>query len=266
MRNKTIVLSLPSLTEKVKQIAEEAGKIILDFYESDFSSSIELKEDKSPVTIADKTANEFIVKKLLELNSDIPVIAEESIIVSFSERKKWPYLWIVDPLDGTKEFINKNGEFTVNIALVKQKIPVLGVVFAPVQKKMYWAFKGSGAFMKSDNIISKINANRSDLKGKNLKVVLSRSHLDSTTMDYLSNFYNPETIFRGSSLKFMDIACGDADLYFRLNSVMEWDTAASHIIIKESGADLVNIKNGKNIFYNKKSLKIPGFIVFRKLN
>lgn len=266
MRNKTSMISLSSVIEQVKQIAEEAGKIILDFYESDFKGTIEYKSDNSPVTIADRTANEFIVSNLQKIYSDIPVIAEESQNVDFAQRIKWPYFWMVDPLDGTKEFIKKNGEFTVNIALIKQTKPVLGVIYAPVYNKMYWAYKGTGAFMNSDNKTVKISARKSDLKSKNLKIVLSRSHLDNSTKEYLKNFNDPVTIERGSSLKFMDIACGEADLYFRLNSVMEWDTAASHIIIKESGADLVNIKNGKNIFYNKKNLKIPGFIVYRGLN
>ena len=250
-----------SIIESVKKIAEEAGKIILNYYNSDFSDSIGFKNDSSPVTIADTEANEYIVKKLYELYSEIPVIAEESEIVDFAVRKNWQYLWMVDPLDGTKEFIKKNGEFTVNIALIKNKIPVLGVVYAPVSNKMYWAIKNEGAFMSSNGVVKKIYANKIDMNGKNMKIVLSRSHFDKGTEEYLSKFKNPQIIQRGSSLKFMDIATGRADLYFRTNSIMEWDTAASYVILKESGADIVNLKTGRKIFYNKKSLKSPGFIV-----
>ena len=254
-----------SILESVKQISKDAGELILSHYNTDFSKTIRTKNDDSPVTIADKEANDFILYRLKKITPDIPVIAEESAITNYNQRKNWNLFWLVDPLDGTKEFINRNGEFTVNIALIKKNKPILGCVYSPLNKEIFWAIKNLGAYKESENEIIRLFANPIDLHNISLKIVVSRSHYDLDTQKYLNNFNNPLIVKSGSSLKFMLVASGEADLYFRTNSIMEWDTAASHIIINESGAEIRNIKNGNKIFYNKKDLKFPGFIVYRKI-
>jgi 3'(2'), 5'-bisphosphate nucleotidase len=256
---------LIDLSESVKQISKDAGKIILAHYSTDFSKTIQTKNDDSPVTIADKEANDFIVSRLKEIAPEIPVIAEESVKTNYIQRKNWDLFWLVDPLDGTKEFIKRNGEFTVNIALINKNKPILGCVYSPLTNEIFWAIETMGAFKESEKEKFRLFANPIDLQNVSLKIVISRSHADANTMSYISNFKDPKIIKKGSSLKFMSIASGEADLYFRTNPVMEWDTASSHIILNESGAELRNIKNGNNIFYNKRDLKIPGFIVYRKI-
>lgn len=256
---------LVAISESVKYIAKDAGKIILAHYHSDFAKTIQTKTDDSPVTIADKEANEFIVSKLKKITPEIPVIAEESATTDYVQRKNWNLFWLVDPLDGTKEFISRNGEFTVNIALIKKNKPVLGCVYYPLTKEIFWAIEKMGAYRQSENESLRLFANPIDLQNPSLKIVISRSHSDNETQKILDSFNNPIVVKKGSSLKFMSVASGEADLYFRTNPVMEWDSAASHIIINESGAELRNIKNRNNIFYNKRDLKIPGFIVYRKI-
>ncbi|MEZ4908134.1 MAG: 3'(2'),5'-bisphosphate nucleotidase CysQ [Saprospiraceae bacterium] len=251
-----------TLIDIVKKISIEAGKIILSHYNDiDINSSIEIKSDKSPVTIADKESSSYIIKKLLEATPDIPVISEEENNYSYQQRKSFDYFWLIDPLDGTKEFINKNGEFTTNIALIHKKKPIFGVVHSPVMNTIYWAAKNQGAFLSENNITKKINTNNFKFDGSHLRIVVSRSHLDDKTINFLSTFKYPVIIKKGSSLKFMQIAEGKADLYFRFNSISEWDTAASHIIVEEAGGKIKNILTNKNINYNKKNMKIPGFIV-----
>jgi 3'(2'), 5'-bisphosphate nucleotidase len=250
--------------EDVKEIALEAGKLIMHYYNSDFSSTIELKGDESPVTIADKEANKLILEKLGKLYPNIPSISEETEHANYQQRRKWDYFWMIDPLDGTKEFISKNGEFTVNIALIRKKTPVMGVVYAPATGHLYWAAKGQGAFSDFNGITKQIIARQADPQSKNLRIVVSRSHFDDETKEYLKKFIDPTLIQKGSSLKFMEIANGNADIYFRTNPINEWDTAASCAIIKEAGAEMLNIETGKKIHYNKKDLKCPGFIVLRK--
>ncbi|MGE5357192.1 MAG: 3'(2'),5'-bisphosphate nucleotidase CysQ [Deltaproteobacteria bacterium] len=264
MLNRLNKIDLLSFINEIKKIAKDAGNILMHIYHSGFESSIEYKADNSPVTIADKTASDYIVSALQILNPEIPVLSEESIIPSYDERKKWKNFWLIDPLDGTKEFIKKNGEFTVNIALIINKKPVLGVVYAPDNDLMFWAVRGMGAYQIIDGKDQKMFSNPVDPERKGLKIVLSRSHLDKATLDFLKNYNDPVVINRGSSIKFMEIASGSAHIFFRFNEVKEWDTAASHIILKESGADMKNILTGKNIFYNKKDMKIPGFLVLNQ--
>lgn len=230
----------------------------MDIYQSDFSDTIKSKKDKSPVTIADKKANDFIVAQLHNISPDIPVIAEESLQIDYKDRMNFKYFWLVDPLDGTKEFINKNGDFTVNIALIEKDSPVLGVVFVPVGNKLYWAYRGGKSFMKISSKIEKISVSKHE--NDKTRILLSRSHLDKKTIEYLRNFDNPTVNYRGSALKFLLIAEGLADLYFRFTPTMEWDTAASHIILKEAGGNIFDIDSGLELKYNKTSLVNPGFI------
>ena len=250
--------SLEYLLKSILEISIKAGEIILDIYKSDFSNSIRHKSDNSPVTIADKKANEFIVGELARISPEIPVIAEESKQIDFSRRKNFDYFWLVDPLDGTKEFIKKNGDFTVNIALIKEKEPIMGAVYVPVEQKLYWALKGHNAFVKTGQNIEIIHT--SMLSKENIRILLSRSHLDEKTLIHLKKFDNPIIDYRGSALKFLLIAEGKADLYFRYTPTMEWDTAASHIILKEAGGNIFDINTNKELVYNKESLINPGFI------
>ena len=254
------------LLKSVKDISVHAGKIILEVYGSDFSGSIENKKDNSPVTVADKKANRYIVDRLESLTPGIPVIAEESDQIDFEKRKKFDFFWLVDPLDGTKEFIKRNGDFTVNIALMQKDRPVMGIVYVPLEKKLYWAIEHKGAYLEYGDKIRKLKVKKINLNKKGLKILVSRSHLDNKTKDYINKFNEPIIEQRGSALKFLLIVEGKADIYFRFSPTMEWDTAASHIILKEAGNSLLNIETKKELNYNKKSLINPGFIVLSKEN
>ena len=241
-----------------RKAALSAGAEIIKIYESgDFS--IESKADNSPLTLADKASHLAIVKGLEE--TGIPILSEEGKSISYEERKDWEYFWMIDPLDGTKEFIKKNGEFTVNIALIREGRPVLGVVYTPVLEDMFVAIKGEGAY-KNDQRIQVNTFNQSD---KNLKVVASRSHLNEETQQFLDQLDEPEIVSKGSSLKLLMVAEGAADLYPRYAPTMEWDTAAAQIVVEEAGGKVL-IKDSKDpVRYNKEDLLNPYFLVVGEL-
>ncbi len=247
------------ILKEIKQIAIDAGRIILDIYNSQFQNTIEKKSDSSPVTIADKKANAYIVQKLRALTPELPIIAEESDQIPYAIRKEFKEYWIVDPLDGTKEFIAQNGQFTINIALMKNNIPVLGVVYVPVGDSLYWGVEGKGAFISSKGKTKQIFCNSKPDK-TNLKVLLSGSHFHPKEKEYLQKFDNPIIERLGSSIKFMRIAEGKADIYFRFTMTKEWDIAASHIILKEAGGIIKNIDNNTEMQYGKPTLINPGLI------
>ena len=251
-------MDLSSLTQIAKKAALEAGKEIISIYESgDFS--IEAKSDDSPLTLADKAAHEKIVSFLKDTN--IPILSEEGRSISYSERSKWEYFWMVDPLDGTKEFIKKNGEFTVNIALIHKSRSVLGVVYPPILGNLYWAIDKCGAFMEKEGETYELNTTKRSLDGSRLKVVASRSHMSEETKEYIENLREPEIVSKGSSLKFLLVASGDADVYPRFGPTMEWDTAAAHAIVSEAGGS-VTLEDGITpLSYNKPDLLNPYFIV-----
>ena len=241
-----------------RKAALSAGAEIIKIYESgDFS--IESKADNSPLTLADKASHLAIVKGLEE--TGIPILSEEGKSISYEERKDWEYFWMIDPLDGTKEFIKKNGEFTVNIALIREGRPVLGVVYTPVLEDMFVAIKGEGAH-KNDQ---RIQVNAFNLSDKDLKVVASRSHLNEETQQFLDQLDEPEIVSKGSSLKLLMVAEGAADLYPRYAPTMEWDTAAAQIVVEEAGGKVL-IKDSKDpVRYNKEDLLNPYFLVVREL-
>lgn len=245
--------------QEVIKIAEKADDIILEIYKKDFK--VDFKVDDSPLTIADKLASDYICSNLKKLYPKIPIICEETKNDEYEVRKNYEYVWIIDPLDGTKEFIKKNGEFTVNIGLVKNNKPILGVVTIPCQKKTYYAEINKGAFLKENNKITKLNVNKFNLNDKNLKIVCSRSHLNTVTENLLKNFNDPIIVRSGSSLKFMLIAEGKADIYPRLAPTMEWDTCASQIIVEESGGEVL-ISDKNKLSYNKENLRNPDFITY----
>ena len=241
--------------EDIKQIALDAGDAIMKIYEDDFK--VEYKNDNSPLTKADLKANEIICNKLKSLYPNIPILSEENKEVEYNIRKAWEYYWCIDPIDGTKEFIKKNGEFTVNIALIYKDTPVLGVVYAPALGDIYYAKKGFGAYknkmrlpiMKDDN---------------SYIIVASKSHMSKETqklVDEIKTSKSKKLISMGSSLKLCLVAQGSADIYPRLAPTMEWDTAAADAIVRESGKMTYQNQRNKPIIYNKENLLNPWFIV-----
>lgn len=255
-------MDLFKLLEIAKIAAKAASENILKVYESsDFA--IESKEDDSPLTKADKASHSAIVEYLG--TTGIPILSEEGQEVSFKERNKWEYFWLIDPLDGTKEFIKRNGEFTVNIALINKNTPVLGVVTVPVQDKLYYAIKGSGAFLEAFGETKQLRASSFSLDQAALRVVASRSHLNEETKEFMSNFKEPRIVSMGSSLKLISVAEGEADLYPRYAPTMEWDTAAAHIIVTEAGGSVTDSDGTHAIVYNKENLLNPYFLVQGKV-
>ena len=247
---------LTNLLGIAKKASLKAGDAILKVYETE-DFSIEHKKDDSPLTKADRAAHLVIMSFLGD--TDIPVLSEEGRNISYDERKHWEYLWIVDPLDGTKEFIKRNGEFTVNIALVRNGKPILGVVYAPVIDKLYYAAEGVGALLECQGIQTKLPVTQGlDIKKRGLKVVASRSHLNDKTREFLDGLNDPEIVSMGSSLKFMMLAENKADIYPRFAPTMEWDTAAAHAILRELGREVVD-SEGNSLIYNKESLLNPYF-------
>lgn len=243
--------------EDIKAIALEAGETIMKIYVKDFS--IEYKDDKSPLTEADTKANEIICKRLAALYPTIPMMSEENKEVPFEERKNWEYYWCIDPIDGTKEFIKKNHEFTINIALMHKDTPVLGVVYAPAINEMYSAKKGSGAFKNGQKLPLFVNKNPEE----KLFVVASKSHLSEETQAFIDALDTKEIeqVSKGSSLKLCMVAEGIADIYPRLAPTMEWDTAAADAIVREAGKMTYQFENNEQVVYNKQNLLNPWFIV-----
>ncbi|ABB43925.1 3(2),5 -bisphosphate nucleotidase [Sulfurimonas denitrificans DSM 1251] len=243
--------------ETVKKIAQEAGDAIMKIYTKDFH--IEYKDDSSPLTEADIKANEIICSSLFKLYPNIPILSEENKIPEYKTRKNWEYYWCIDPIDGTKEFIKKNGEFTVNIALIHKNSPILGVVYAPALNGMYWALQGKGAFFNGEKLPLKINSN----KKEKLLVVVSKSHLSPQTQVFIDNLDTKEVeqLSVGSSLKLCMVAEGSADIYPRLAPTTEWDTAAADAIVRESGKMSYQFDTEIPLVYNKENLLNPWFVV-----
>jgi len=270
---------------KAIQASVQAGRAILDVYHSEFS--VEYKTDSSPLTLADKRSHEVIVNHLSQF--DIPILSEEGKSIPYAERQAWDQLWIVDPLDGTKEFVKRNGEFTVNVALVKNHKPVLGVIFVPDKKALFFAASELGAYKLEKNLSSqafesnpgdktpeerlneiielseRLPANHSPLPL--YTIVGSRSHQTPELQAYVEEKRREhgkiEFIAAGSSQKFCVVAEGRADIYPRLGLTMEWDTAAGQAIAEGAGAKVVRDDNHEPLTYNKEDLYNPYFIVQR---
>ena len=254
-----------STVEAVKKIAIEAGKAILDIYNNKKDFQIESKADETPLTIADKTANKIICDGLAKLDIQYPIISEENKMIPFEERKNYDYYWLVDPLDGTKEFIKRNGEFTVNIALIHQNRSVMGVVYTPISNEIFWAVKDQGAFYNNGNTsVVKLKANDFKFADKKLRVVCSRSHLNEATQSFVNQFEAHQLVPKGSSLKFLIIAQGKAEIYPRLAPTMEWDTAAAQIILEEAGGKVLQYNNKQALGYNKENMLNPSFVAYAK--
>lgn len=249
--------------DKIIAIAEEAGNAIMEVYGGNFE--VMQKEDRSPVTEADRKANAVILHGLSQLYPDIPYISEETRQLPYEKRKEWKRLWIIDPLDGTKEFIKRNGEFTVNIALVENGIPVMGVVYVPVQSLTYAGIKGAGSFKLVDGKRVTIS-NPSHYSNKNsITVVASRSHLSPETGEFIEKLKaggkQVEFVSSGSSIKICMVAEGKADVYPRFAPTMEWDTAAAHAVALYADCKILDAQSGKPLVYNKEDLRNPFFVV-----
>ncbi len=238
--------------------AVAAGDAILKVYNSDFA--VERKEDRSPLTLADRRSHEILSAELSK-EFAFPVMSEEGRHVPYEERKDWEYYWLVDPLDGTKEFISRNGEFTVNIALIHRDRPVLGVIYVPVSGVLYYAQKGGGAFKLDREGTKRLRVSN---RREGLVVVGSRSHGTPQLAEYVDRvrdrYGEVQFVSRGSSLKFCLVAEGAADIYPRLGPTMEWDTAAGQIIVEEAGGRVVESESGLPVRYNKQELINPFFV------
>lgn len=250
---------LSKLINPVISISRLAGQEILKIYDSEFD--VETKADDSPLTAADQAAHELITRSLNDLTPDIPVWSEESAAIPYSERAAWSRFWLVDPLDGTKEFIKRNGEFTVNIALINGHEPVLGVVHVPVQNCEYCGYAGGGAFLSGEATNTR-SISVSSQTSDPVRVVGSRSHLGTSLEKYLRNLGPHIMVPMGSSLKLCLVAAGEADVYPRLGPTSEWDTAAAQAVVESAGGQVIDLQ-GRRLLYNTKSEVLnPHFLVF----
>lgn len=248
---------LHKLLPQIVALAEEAGKAVVEIYSrKDFGTAY--KENDSPLTCADMASHDLIMARLRGLTPDLPVLSEESRRVPYAERRFWHAYWLIDPLDGTKEFIKRNGEFTINICLIKDRRPVLGVVHAPALNVTYWGAHGRGAFKRSSGG-HPVRIAVSDYRRMPLKLVASRSHAGAALANFLEKIGPVECINMGSSLKICLVAEGCAHLYPRLGLTMEWDTAAAQCVLEQGGGAITDLM-GHTLIYNKPDLLNPYFI------
>lgn len=255
---------LAQLIHPVIDIAERASEAILTVYNSEqfqADAQIEAKNDKSPLTAADKASHELIAAALAELTPDIPVLSEESRAVPWAERSTWRTYWLIDPLDGTKEFIKRNGEFTVNIALIEGHTAVLGVVHVPVQQRCFYGYRSGGAFERdADGHVQPIQVAAPTQTP--VRVVGSRSHRGELLDSYLARLGAHELVPMGSSLKLCLVATGAADVYPRLGLTSEWDTAAAQAVVECAGGRVVQTDGSQLLYNSKADILNPHFIVY----
>lgn len=252
------------LLDQIVAIAKQAGQNILHIYQSTDVGE-RAKDDGSPLTLADMASHDCIVNELAKMSPGVPILSEESKqTIPYDARSQWSQYWLIDPLDGTKEFIKRNGEFTVNIALIENHRPVLGVVYAPVLDTMYFAMQGVGAFSQVSEQPAQQLPNQANLS-ESVRMVVSKSHCSDETNDYIEQVESrgkPVTaVSKGSSLKLCMIAEGSADIYPRLAPTMEWDTAAAQCVVEQSGKSVVDYHSGQPLRYNKVDLLNPWFVV-----
>ncbi len=252
------------LLKEVVELAREAGAAIMEIYHSaDFGETS--KADNSPLTLADLASHNVIVDGLGKLEPRYPILSEEASSIPHAERSQWGRFWLVDPLDGTKEFLKRNGEFTVNIALVEDGVPVLGVVYAPVLDTCYYAARGKGAFVQRGSGAAQAIQAEAHPADSAIKVVASRSHSDARTDALLKKLGNHECISMGSSLKLCLVAEAAAHFYPRLGPTMEWDTAAAHAVVIEAGGVVCDVTE-QALRYNKEDMHNPEFLVLAGSN
>ena len=253
-------INLKQLCHECIDIARVAGKAILAIYEDGFD--IVEKEDKSPVTDADLASHELIIERLSVLTPGIPILSEESARPPFAERANWQTYWLIDPLDGTREFIKRNGEFTVNIALIHQHRSIIGVINVPVSNIDYYAWQGGGSFKAKDGAAANSISVKKIGADEKLTVVGSRSHGSKMLQQYLAKLGDVDILRMGSSLKFCLVAEGRADLYPRLGPTSEWDSAAAHCIVEQAGGYVTRTDMSPLEYNTKDSLLNPSFFVF----
>ncbi len=244
--------------QKVTRIAINAGASILEIYNDEtLSSSIAYKKDQSPLTLADTASHKVIMAGLKELAPDVPIISEEGKDISFDLRQDWNPFWLVDPLDGTKEFIKRNGEFTVNIALIENLKPILGVIFAPTTNLLYYGSPEDGAYKVTEHEASRIKVN---CKEGSRIAVRSRSHANPREEEILDRFGVVDSVSIGSSLKFCLVADGTADIYYRHGPTMEWDIAAGQAIVTAAGGKVFRDTTTTEFTFNKPDLRNGSFL------
>jgi len=254
------IADLENYLDTVIDIAHDAGELILEVYSDDFN--VEIKGDGTPLTIADQRSHNLICSRLLELTPDIPILSEESDDIEYADRSRWRTYWLVDPLDGTKEFVKKSGEFTVNIALMHENQPVLGVVHTPVKEWTHWGVHARGAWKQVGNA-AKQQIFAQTYAGGKATIVASKSHGQAKLEQFLENFKKAEGDYdvsnMGSALKICLVAEGLGDIYPRLGLTSEWDTASADIIIREAGGKIIQ-PTGELLIYNKENLLNPFFL------
>ena len=249
---------LPPIDDVI-YIARAAGNVILRVYKSG-DAGITHKSDNSPLTLADLSAHNLIVNGLGKITPAYPTLSEEAASIPYEKRRYWSRYWLIDPLDGTKEFIKRNGEFTVNIALIENGKPIMGVVYAPVLDVCYYAAEGAGAFVQRASSAPQAIRVKVAIDNETIKVVASRSHINENTLNLLNKIGNLECISMGSSLKLCLVAEGAAHFYPRFGPTMEWDTAAAHAIVYAAGGRVSDLA-GNELQYNKENLLNPDFFV-----
>ncbi len=254
------MLNYQSLIEQLVPICQTAMKEIMHVYATFETGDEVVKSDDSPLTVADMRSHQCIIHGLSQVTPVIPIISEEHKNMDYQERKDLPYVWVIDPLDGTKEFVKKNGEFCVNIALVQGNKAVLGMVGIPARMEIAYAYEGGGAHLIFEEGEIDLHCKPFNPKAKGLRIVASRSHMNEDTKKFVGQFDEVEMVPKGSALKFLSIAQGMADLYPRLAPTMEWDTAAPQVILKEAGGKVLRADDGCSLRYNKESLLNPFFI------
>lgn len=255
-------MSSKELLAQVRHAVAEAGEAILEIYADPTRFQTELKTDDSPLTAADKAANDILVRALEALTPDIPVLSEESDQAPWSTRRHWDRCWVVDPLDGTREFLKRNDEFTVNVALVEQHRPVLGVVFAPALDRWFFAARGEGAWRQDGSRQPVPIYVGEKIADRPWQVVGSRSHNTPAVDAFVERLGDAEMVAMGSSLKLCLVADGSADVYPRLGPTSEWDTCAAQAVVEEAGGQVLDADTGQPLAYNaRESLLNPHFIV-----
>lgn len=253
-------IDLESLVKSTRDLSRTAGEKILEVYEDEFA--VDIKEDNSPLTEADLVSHNCLTDAIKNFEPPLPIISEESASnVAFATRKKWETYWLIDPLDGTKEFIKRNGEFTVNVALVHNHKPVLGVVYVPVKEQCYFAAQGLGAFKQEKNNAPLPIQVRTKVQ-KTIIVAGSRSHQTGGLGDYLRKLGDYQLITMGSSLKLCLVAEGIADIYPRIGLTSEWDTAAAHCVVEQAGGKVTDIQGSTLLYNTKESVLNPYFLAF----
>jgi 3'(2'), 5'-bisphosphate nucleotidase len=249
--------------DNLHELCLEVNNLIMKIYQKDFQ--IETKSDESPVTEADLAANLLIISSLQKMFPKIPIISEETSKTHYDIRKNYEYVWIIDPIDGTKEFIAKNGEFAVNIGLIHNRRPILSFVSLPAFEEIYFAIKGEGSNKSKNGKSSPIFANKVNMEAAGLKIGVSRSHTNGLTTEWIEQLDNPEWVQMGSAMKFLKVADGTLDLYPKVGNTCDWDIAAPDLIVTEAGGEMRSILTDKIINYNTETLIIDGFLASGKI-